>query len=379
MSTFSYAASIKCNDDGSILITGVSGKSKGLVSARKKSSKDPYFKVDGTWTEYEDNKFRFRSEEALFVSSKPTRYTVVIGRRKSTAKCPAFKFSCRIFNMSVDYCYKRNDTFYAKFTANNFKIDKDNSLRFNQPYTLRYDAETKEKKTYTHAPDILSKEFNETDMVVRQFKTKNRFIMSWETPLNVSRFIVSYDGCERAKYNLRERANCIEMPSCDRNEDCFTDEICEEGTCSKSECDECQYPMNNTCYDYECCESSVCKEDEECSENKCISLECKEDEQLVEHECISLECEDDEYLGEHECIKLECKEDEFAFEHECVKLECYENEQILDHECVELECEDNEFTEGNECKPLKCGFLKKAYKGKCFGWFSYLGKIFKKG
>jgi hypothetical protein len=322
-SSISEALKLTCDDDGSIQIMG-SVKS-GKVSAKQKGTKDPYTPVSGKWQSYEAGEktlYNFFSEEAQFIVGKPTKFYIKIGSKsRRSVTCPVFKFSCKALNSTVETCYKRNNTFFAKFLIYNIPLrDKKHTFRFGSPFTLKYTLYSGMTKI-THSPTEYSPEFKDINMTLKKLKGRNKYTVSTDgVPQKIDRFSVSYD-CKRSKFYAGKE--CTEMPTCRYDGDCKQDEFCKDNVCEKLDCNNCQYTENHKCVDYGCCENVDCSNDEFCEENICKKLDCQKNEAIIEHSCNLLDCNFDEHTINHTCVKLECEEYEHAVDHKCEMLpEC---------------------------------------------------------
>ena len=160
--TFSQAAKPKvelsCYDTGEFHIRNLKDRDK--IYAKVGNSWGP---VSGEWKDYEDTK-AFHSEEAVFLNPKKTTERIRVGDMSYSVTCPGFVFSFKLVNISINACYKRNETFYGRFTAYSFRYDKKNEFRFEQPFLLTYKVKDDAGKELTHAPQILSPEFGQISM-----------------------------------------------------------------------------------------------------------------------------------------------------------------------------------------------------------------------
>lgn len=331
------AATATCADDGSFFIE----KSSKKVPVYAQTNAGELVEVAGEWILVGDSKikvlrkFNFQSDEGIFISKEPAKQKIKVGKKTYTLSCPAFKFSCRIFNLSIDYCYTINETFHAKYSVYNFDIDEKDTLRFEKPFVFRYDLLLPDRKSLTHAPTILSQEFAELNITMRKLADLNKFILESKIGrAEVQSLEIRYEECHQRKFNLFEKKQCTEQSACTIAKDCGDDEQCTEGFCQKIVCGDCQYSANNTCHDYECCDSSACVEDASCQENGCVKLECAGTQKIQEHACVALICAEDEYLDERGCRKLLCAEEEVPQDHACVPLQCGFFQKIKDHQCV---------------------------------------------
>ncbi|MBI2575198.1 hypothetical protein HYV82_04920 [Candidatus Woesearchaeota archaeon] len=351
------SASVNCRDTGAVYISGFDDTPQAVYAKRLGSSKK--FLVAGEWSKAEEF-YHFASEEAIFLNSNKTAYTVYVGSRSYSVTCPAFVFSCRIINVSLDSCYKRGDQFTGALYAYNFKLGVNQSLRFEKPFLLTYKVITDGRKELVHGPEILSPEFRNISVSVVRKIGYNKFLLRWNTTRNITRFSAQYHECATDKYNFYDSAACSDKPACSADSECLEDESCEDGACIKLRCGECAYIENHACKQYECCGNSDCGEDSYCALNRCLKLACLEDEGITDHACQKLQCAPDEKAENGSCVKLQCAEDELAGGNKCSKLKCAENEKPQNHECMQL----------------KCGFLQKAEKHGCVSIFSGL---FRKG
>lgn len=331
------AATMECFDDGSIKIKGMS--KKRLIYATEKGSKEGYFEVPGKYSEIKLEKkteYNFYSDEAIFVNQEATKYQIEYGSSKATITCPAFKFSCRIFNISVEYCYNRDGLFTSKFMVYNFHFDETNVLRFTHPFMLKYEAVTKGKERVIHGPDRFTPGYKDLNITMRKLNAGSKFILKWPMDKKIDKFYIRYDDCRQKRYNFYESAECTEATACTIDKDCFEDENCTGNLCEKLDCGECQYVGNHTCLDYSCCLDEDCLAKERCEDHVCVKFECAEEEVVANHTCAVLECAEDEYVAEHACVKLNCADDEEAVEHQCFKLECGGFSKAVKHECIGL-------------------------------------------
>ncbi|MBI2664873.1 hypothetical protein HYX10_06060 [Candidatus Woesearchaeota archaeon] len=342
------AVETSCRDTGEFVIRNLDEKEG--VYARIGTN---WAEVEGEWRD-ENNRKTFRSEEAVFISPKASRQSVRVGKSSYSLNCPAFVFSCKLINISINACYKRNDTFYGRFTAYSLRYDKQNEFRFEKPFLLDYEIKTSDGKELTHGPQILSPEFRQIAMSRAKRVGSNRFTLMWNTTKDIERFTVQYQQCDNQKYNFYDSVECTDLPTCASNSECAPNEACEDNLCIPLSCGACQYTANHACADYECCGNNDCAESEECADNKCASLNCAYNEAAAEHECRQLACGNDEYIFNGTCAELECEQHQAAVNHVCA------------------ECGQDETSENNQCTKLSCGFLKKAKGHECASIFRIL-------
>ena len=207
------ALKIQCYDDGSITVKDAK-KGGGPVTAKLYGSKEKsdIFEVPGKWQSTGEGKariYKFYSDEALFLQKSKKKYSLMFRRKSYKITCPPFKFSCKIFNISMDSCYKRNNTFTGKFYVYNFLIE-DQSMRFSKPYLLRYDVRTKDFITLTRAAEMYTKEFKNISISVKKLRHKNKFYLRWQTDLEIHDFWVKYEGCKKG--SVGDRVDCSDMP-----------------------------------------------------------------------------------------------------------------------------------------------------------------------
>ena len=174
------AIKIKCNTDGSINIRDSTKKSDLL--AQVKESSDPYFPVDGKGIGYEKpigpvmvKRYKFESKEGIFVQGTTTKYYLKLGKRRYTITCPAFVFACNILNTTIESCYMRNNTFYAKFFIENIPLIDKKVLRFGSPYGLEYRVDLENGTSYSKSPIKHRKEFKEIVMSQKKLKRGNKY------------------------------------------------------------------------------------------------------------------------------------------------------------------------------------------------------------
>ncbi|MBS3121791.1 hypothetical protein J4434_02825 [Candidatus Woesearchaeota archaeon] len=355
----SAAMSITCNTDGSISIKGA--KNKADLWAQKKGSDEPYFSVDGKWLRYEEmigiikvKRYKFESNEGLFIQGESTKYNLKLKKKLYTITCPPFVFACNILNTTIESCYMRNNTFYAKFFAENIPLQGKKVLRFGSPYSFEFKIFLDDGMSYSRTPKKYRDEFKDILITQKKLTKGNKYKFVWNATgsSGVNRFSMFYD-CEKG--NFYKEAECKDMPLCRYSGDCLENEYCEKETCQELDCEECEYVEEHKCKKYECCESSMCNKGEECSQNKCIKLECSETEVIKDHQCFSLECKDDEYTANHTCIKLECNE----------------YEQAVNHQCEILNCADDEYIKGHKCEKLNCKWYEKPLAHDCVNFISY--------
>jgi len=351
----SLALEIKCHDDGSISIYG--SKYSKKVYARQKGIKEPYIGVPGKWQSYEVGEkmyHNFFSEEAQFIVAKPTKFYIKMGKSRRSTVCPTFKFSCKALNSTIETCYKRNNTFFAKFLIYNIPLrDKKHAFRFGSPFSLEYALHAGRRKI-THSPTEYSPEFKDINMTLKKLRKGNKYTLSTEEiHQQIDRFSLSYE-CKMSTFYEGEL--CTEMPSCRYDGDCMQDEFCKDKICEKLDCDDCQYTGNHKCISYECCENSDCDSDKFCEEHTCKKLNCSKNEAIIDHSCNLLNCSFDEHTVNHECVKLECEEYEHA----------------VDHKCELLRCEYDEYIEDHQCKKLECKFYQKAFDHDCLNFIEYI-------
>lgn len=352
-------AEAHCYDTGAFSVSNLEDRGRSVSIKKSGGSASP---VSGTWREMSNGLFKFTSDDMAVVDVQGSRYTITVDKSSYGVTCPAFKFSCKLINITINSCYKRNGTFFGKYTAYSFRYDKKNEFRFEKPFMLRYDAvafASGKKKELTHSAGILSPEFETINISRIRRVGSNTYTLKWQTPLNVSRLMIRYDDCETAKYKFYDSFECSSRPSCASDSDCLKPERCDDGLCIPISCGSCQYVASHTCADYDCCTDLDCGSGLICGDSK---------------KCQPLSCEYNEYAAGHSCEALECAEDEYVFNHSCSKLGCGEDELAVNHVCKKIECADGEAIKDRSCQKLKCGFLKKATTHKCVSLFSSIFK-----
>ena len=356
------ALKLECLNDGSFKISG--SYSKSPIYYKDKAGQ--FKEAEGQWL---TNKlgtlptYDFYSDEGIFISKTAAKQYVKLGNSQYTISCPAFSFSCRILNISIDYCYTLNGWFNTKFTAYNFDLDKNSTLRFDKPLLLQYDLNSAEsRKIFTHSPTVVSASFEKINLTMRKLAKENKFLFKWPALEKIKSMEIRYDKCSQKKFTFFVSRLCLELKICDIDKDCEGDEQCQNKTCQKIEPGECQYAADHTIFDYECCEDAACPAEKFCDEkNTCQSLSCAEEEGIVEHQCQT----------------LECAEDELIFDHTCRKLQCQDNEKTENHQCVILQCGEKETAANHSCQPLICRWFEKAKEQQCRPYLNFLSKVFK--
>ncbi|MBI2144116.1 hypothetical protein HYU17_03110 [Candidatus Woesearchaeota archaeon] len=347
-----------CTDTGAFSITNLDDRGSS-VSIKKSGGSSKA--VGGLWREMANGLYKFTSEDMAVVDVKGGAYTITVDKKSYGVTCPAFEFSCRLINLTINSCYKRNDTFIAKYTAYSYRYDKKNEFRFEKPFMLRYDATATvggKKRELTHSLDIKSPEFEKINISRVRRVGSNTYTLRWQAPFNISKLSVRYDDCETEKYKFYDSFVCTSRPSCSKDGECLQDERCDDSSCIPISCASCQYVSNHTCMDYDCCTDLDCDSGYVCSSRNCQPLSCGFDESVAGHGCEKLECAEDEYVFNQSCSKLNCQKGQTAANHVCKD--------------VIVVCSGDEFLdyETNSCQKLRCGFLKKAKDHKCVSIFS---------
>ena|SRR3989338_2809929 len=357
--SFVSATKIECKDDGSLKIDD--SLIRNDVTARLVKAEDNYFPVKGAWSSREKTEgkkkvtyYTYESQDGIFVAGEPTSYYIKIGKKRYTAKCPIFSFSCRMLNQSfVESCYMRNDTFVGKFLINDLSISKNKEFRFANPYSLNYNAKLDTNRVIRHTPVVTSEGFENFTITMKRKNDGNRFTLKWDTDKKIKEFMVYYQ-CEKSGFSIAKE--CSELPLCEKNNECMADEICENSICQKLDCNTCEYidPLeSHQCKKYQCCGDDECGNDEICNNNSCQKFECLDNEIIKDHSCESLNCMDDEITINHSCQKLECEFDEIVKNHQCEKIICKEDEKLENHQCIALQCK----------------WYEKMYDHDCYTWY----------
>ncbi len=351
------SAETLCHENGAF---SVSNLDKRGISVSIKKSGGSSSAVSGNWREMANGLYKFTSDDMAVVDVKGGYYTVTVDKKSYGVTCPPFEFSCKLINVTINSCYRRNSTFFGKYTAYSYRYDKKNEFRFEKPFMLRYDATALvggKKKELTHAPNIKSPDFETINITRIKRVGSNTYTLKWQTPLDISRFKIRYDDCETARYKFYDSFECTDRPSCSKDSQCLQTERCDGGICIPISCAVCQYQSNHTCFDYDCCGDTDCDSGYVCgSGNKCQPLTCEFNEYVVGHGCEELDCAEDEYVSNHSCNKLNCQKGQVAVNQVCKDIICNDDESIN--------------FETNSCQKLKCGFLKKAKNHKCVSVFS---------
>lgn len=346
----------KCHDTGSFSVSNLEDRAKSVAVKKSGGSSSA---VSGSWREMSTGLYKFTSDDMAVVDVKGGYYTAVVDKKSYGMTCPAFEFSCKLINITVNSCYKRNDSFVAKYTAYSYRYDKKNEFRFEKPFMLGYEAVANvdgRKKELEHSPIAVSPEFKTINISRIKMVGSNTYTLRWTTPLNITKFVVRYDDCETAKYAFYDSFECTDRPFCARDGDCLQSERCDDNRCIPISCAACQYVANHTCADYDCCTDNDCDEGFVCGTGS---------------RCEPLSCGFNEYVSGHGCEPLECGEDEYVFNGSCSKLNCAQDELAMNHACKKIECQDSEVARDGVCQKLKCGFLKKAKNHGCVSFFSF--------
>ena len=351
------SAETRCYDNGEFSISNLD---KRGISVSIKKSGGSSSQPDGSWREMSNGLYKFTSDDMAVVDVKGGYYTIIVDKKSYGVTCPPFEFSCKLINITINSCYRRNSTFFGKYTAYSFRYDKKNEFRFEKPFMLTYEAVANvggKKKEMTHSPNIKSPDFETINITRIKRVGSNTYTLKWQTPLNVSKFMIRYDDCETAMYKFYDSFECTDRPSCSKDSQCLQTERCDGGICIPISCASCQYQSNHTCIDYDCCTDLDCDSGFVCGTSR---------------NCQPLSCEFDEYVVGHGCEKLECAEDDYLFNHTCSKLNCQKGQVAVNQICKDIACNDDESLdlETNSCKKLGCGFLKKAKSHKCVSVFS---------
>ncbi|MBI3037095.1 hypothetical protein HYY73_05105 [Candidatus Woesearchaeota archaeon] len=347
----------QCHDNGAFSISNLD---KRGISVSIKKSGGSSSSPAGSWREMANGLYKFTSDDMAVVDVKGGYYTITVDKKSYGVTCPPFEFSCKLINLTINSCYKRNDTFFGKYTAYSYRYDKKNEFRFEKPFMLRYDATALvggKKKELTRAPNIKSPDFEDINITRIKRVGSNTYTLKWQTPLNVSKLMIRYDDCDTARYKFYDSFVCTDRPSCSKDSECLQSERCDGSICTPISCAACQYQSNHTCVDYDCCTDLDCDSGFVCGSSR---------------NCQPLSCEFNEYVAGHSCETLECAEDEYIFNSSCSKLNCAKGQNAVNHICKDITCNDDESLsfETNGCQKLKCGFLKKAKDHKCVSMFS---------
>ncbi len=124
--------------------------------------------------------------------------------------------------------------------------------------------------------------FDACGMDVRIYAKKNGYLSTND--------VFELDSCDCALVEPEP------VPECAANEDCASDETCQDGSCIEIPC-ECGYISERACVEYECCADTDCSDSQKCADNSCVesapSPECVNDSDCSEgEECKEGECAD---------------------------------------------------------------------------------------
>jgi len=384
MYTSAATVTVKCYNTGAISV--LDAKERDAVEAKHYGKRESYFDVPGKWRRNpETEKFYFFSEEAIFKDLEPTKYTIRVGGRRYTANCPGFTFSCKMLNTTFHDCFTREGVFTARYTIYNFDLDKENTLRFSQPFLLRYDVRTDDGNIFTHSPIIMTEEFRDIKMTVKKLSYGSKYKLTWDTNRSVNTFYIQYDDCTHDYDRLYVRGVCGDVPLCTFDVHCSENEYCEDGLCEELDCSECQYAEDHVCVDYECCNNAQCQEIQDCINNSCVELLCSQDTYIFNHTCTQLSCREDEEYFNHTCRKLVCAVEEGMVNHTCTSLSCSGHQYISNNTCKDLVCDENhiaishicipcrenEYAFNNTCLPLECTGFTRAFNHRCVNKLAY--------
>ncbi|MEK6837604.1 MAG: hypothetical protein AABX69_03050, partial [Nanoarchaeota archaeon] len=318
----------RCHDTGSFSVVNLDDRGISVSVKKSGSSSVP---ASGSWREMADGLYKFTSDEMAVVDVKGGYYTITVDKKSYGVTCPPFEFSCNLINISINSCYKRNSTFFGKYTAYSFRYDKKNEFRFEKPFMLTYETIANvggKKKELTHAPNAVSPDFETINITRIKRVGSNTYTLKWQTPLNVSKFMVRYDDCETVKHKFYDSFECTDRPSCSTDKQCLASERCDGGFCIPVSCAACQYQTNHTCIDYDCCTDLDCDSGFICGGNSCQKLACEFDEYVVGHGCEKLECAEDEYIFNSSCSKLNCAKGQIVVNNICKDIICNDDESI---------------------------------------------------
>ncbi len=259
-----------CYDNG---VFSISNLDKRGISVSIKKSGGSSSSASGSWREMSNGLDKFTSDDMAVVDVKGGYYTITVDKKSYGVTCPPFEFSCKLINITINSCYKRNSTFFGKYTAYSFRYDKKNEFRFEKPFMLTYEAVADvggKKKELTHSPIAFSPDFETINITRIKRVGSNTYTLKWQTPLDISRFKIRYDDCNTAKYKFYDSFECTDRPSCSSDSQCLQSERCDGGFCIPVSCAACQYQANHTCVDYACCTDLDCDSGYVCGKaNKC--------------------------------------------------------------------------------------------------------------
>ncbi len=351
------AVEARCYDTGGFAVSNLEDRGRSVTVKKSGGAARP---VEGSWREMSNGLMKFTSDDMAVVDVAGGYYTIGVEKKSYGVACPPFKFSCKLINLTINSCYRRNGTFFGKYTAYSFRYDKKSEFRFEKPFMLTYEVVATaggKKKELTHSPVAVSPDFDAVNITRIRRVGANTYTLKWQTPLDVSRFKITYDDCETAKFKFYDSFDCTTRPSCVRDSECLQGERCDDSLCIPISCAACQYISNHACVDYDCCGDEDCGSGFVCGS---------------ERNCRPLSCGFSEYVSGHGCAPLECGEDEYAFNNSCSRLNCQKGQVAVNHICKDISCGDNESLnlETNSCQKLKCGFMKAARAHKCVSMFS---------
>ncbi len=165
---------------------------------------------------------------------------------------------------------------------------------------------------------------------------------------------------------------CEDGESCTVNTDCAS-QICSEGVCVATGCDEVTCGEGETCYRGECydeCEDgddcepdSRCYDENHCAPVDCEGIDCHSDETCYEGACY------DECSGESDCQSTDTCTDNACID-PCEATECDAGQDCIQGECYE-ECDEHEDCEDGRCYedvcvPLDCDGVDCPHQTECY-------------
>ncbi len=186
---------------------------------------------------------------------------------------------------------------------------------------------------------------------------------------------------KRLQHCYKDILLTVRTTDCYVDDDCLTDQYCEDMDCIRLNCSYCQFAKDHVCVDYGCCKDDECPKNKACLGHECKDLNClpeeymvnhtcqetpcKKDEGIIDFSCVRLDCGQDEYIKNHECVSLGCNETQGYFNHTCIELNCSYDEAYHDHTCVKLNCSDEQTWIKHQCADLNCLFFMKAEEHEC--------------
>jgi len=252
LSTPIFADSVikNCDSAGRLTIEKPTAKDSSVYA---KGNQSEWFHVDGTW-----NQGVFTSDDMIFLENRDYDVRIELpddgGHFLTSARCPGLTFSCKPLEIDIERCVTDGYRYYVYFYMNNSEYSD-----------LNYVVKTGDGKEFVKGPA-------RTDPTMENFILSplgyNHYLAGYRADTIIQTISITHELCDQKvePYYTYVTMACMNK-SCNRDDDCNSNEYCAENLCEMLNCRQCENITNHKC-------KYMCDDDNPCTNDRCSFDTC---------------------------------------------------------------------------------------------------------